>query len=139
MERQRSHLSSLSDQFIDNSFNPQTGEEFDAKGDTEDLEVDDENIEAWEFEDENDNSDDDDYGCCTNADESMAVTNQKLFTGVSGDSVTSEIDQFLELLFQLCITLSAEPFLNGQPSSTLLIYFSGILGFSADCQKFQLP
>ncbi|KAI3565868.1 hypothetical protein IWW34DRAFT_812633 [Fusarium oxysporum f. sp. albedinis] len=31
-----------------------------------------------------------------------------------------------------------ESFLNGQPSSTLLIYFSGILGFSADCQRFQL-
>nr|CEG03627.1 unnamed protein product [Fusarium acuminatum CS5907] len=34
--------------------------------------------------------------------------------------------------------LSTEHFLNGQPSSTLLVYFSGILGFSTDCRRFQL-
>jgi hypothetical protein len=41
-------------------------------------------------------------------------------------------------LFHLCVTLSTESYLDGQPSSTLLIYFSGILGFSSDCQRFQL-
>ncbi|KAH7118435.1 hypothetical protein EDB81DRAFT_873174 [Dactylonectria macrodidyma] len=31
-----------------------------------------------------------------------------------------------------------ENFENGQPGSTLLIHFSGILGFSADCRQFRL-
>ncbi|KAH7205202.1 hypothetical protein BKA60DRAFT_466713, partial [Fusarium oxysporum] len=50
----------------------------------------------------------------------------------------STYNQFLELLFQLCIILSTKSFLNGQPSSMLLIYFSSILRFSAEYQKFQL-
>ena len=45
---------------------------------------------------------------------------------------------FLELLFELSLSLSMENFMDGQPGSTLLIYFSGILGFSPDCRQFQL-
>ncbi|KAF4458828.1 hypothetical protein FALBO_14430 [Fusarium albosuccineum] len=55
----------------------------------------------------------------------------------NGTAATS-IDEFLELVFQLSFELSTEPFQNGHPDSTLLIYFSGILGFSSNCQRFQL-
>ncbi|GKU22646.1 unnamed protein product [Fusarium langsethiae] len=98
----------------------------------------DENVEAWELEDDEDDeeaeSDYDDSGYYDDIEGNTAGSHQDLF---SGDSAASAFEQFLELLFQLCIMLSTEPFLNGQPSSTLLIYFSGILGFSADCQRFQ--
>jgi hypothetical protein len=40
------------------------------------------------------------------------------------------IEELLELLFGLSLTLCTETLTDGQPSSTILIYFSGILGFS---------
>ncbi|QKD56906.2 uncharacterized protein FOBCDRAFT_203955 [Fusarium oxysporum Fo47] len=46
--------------------------------------------------------------------------------------------EFLELLYQLCLTISTEHFSEGRPSSTLLVFFSGILGFSKDCSQFLL-
>ncbi|KAH6982552.1 hypothetical protein EDB80DRAFT_735881, partial [Ilyonectria destructans] len=52
--------------------------------------------------------------------------------------IAATLDEFLELLFQLSLTLSTENFIDGQPGSTLLIHFSGILGFSADCRQFRL-
>ncbi|KAJ0126905.1 Uncharacterized protein HZ326_29991 [Fusarium oxysporum f. sp. albedinis] len=58
--------------------------------------------------------------------------------GVLRGSTKVVFDEFLEILFQLCVTLCTETFVDGQPSSTLLVYFSGVLGFSADCHKFQL-
>jgi hypothetical protein len=113
------------------------------KESVEDGEADDENVEAWELEDDEDDEDDQsDYDDSGYYDDDSggytARSHQDLFSGVSRDSTAHEIDHFLELLFQLCITLSTEDFLGGQPSSTLLIYFSGILGFSADGQRFQL-
>ncbi|KAH7118029.1 hypothetical protein B0J13DRAFT_599833 [Dactylonectria estremocensis] len=47
-------------------------------------------------------------------------------------------DEFLELLFQVCLTVCAETFIDGRPDSTLLVYLSGILGFSGDCRQFLL-
>jgi hypothetical protein len=51
--------------------------------------------------------------------------------------VNDEGDELLELLFSLCIAFSTEQLIDGQPSSTLLGYFSGILGFSAKSQVFR--
>jgi hypothetical protein len=39
------------------------------------------------------------------------------------------MNELLELVFQLSITFSTEEFVDGQPSSSLLVYFSGVLGF----------
>ncbi|KAJ9419615.1 hypothetical protein QL093DRAFT_2591171 [Fusarium oxysporum] len=104
------HSSPIGGQSIDDSLNTRTREELDVKERAEDGEVDKENVEAWELED--DESDYNDSGYYTDIDGSTAGTHQDLFSG-------------------LCIMLSTETFLNGQPSSTLLIYFSGILGLSA--------
>ncbi|EXK23421.1 hypothetical protein FOMG_19799 [Fusarium oxysporum f. sp. melonis 26406] len=46
--------------------------------------------------------------------------------------------EFLELLYQLCLTINTERFNEGRPSSTLLVFLSGILGFSQDCKHFLL-
>ncbi|RYC80046.1 hypothetical protein BFJ63_vAg17066 [Fusarium oxysporum f. sp. narcissi] len=47
-------------------------------------------------------------------------------------------EELLELLFELSLSLIMENFVDGQPGSALLVYFSGILGFSSDCRRFQL-
>jgi hypothetical protein len=47
--------------------------------------------------------------------------------GVAEES-SDAVNQLLELLFQLSITFSTEKFTDGQPSSTLLVYYSGVLG-----------
>ncbi len=46
--------------------------------------------------------------------------------------------EFLELLFQLSITLSKQELNDGNACSTLLVYFSGIFGFSSENQHFRL-
>ena len=43
----------------------------------------------------------------------------------------------LELLFQLSFTLCKQQFVDGDPGSTLLVYFSGICGFTSDYQHFM--
>jgi hypothetical protein len=48
----------------------------------------------------------------------------------------SGIEELRELVFQLSITFSTASFTEGQPGSSLLVYFSGILGFSPDAQSF---
>lgn len=48
----------------------------------------------------------------------------------------SAADDLLELVFQLSIIFSTEEFLNAQPSSSLLVYFSGVLGFSLEGNNF---
>lgn len=45
---------------------------------------------------------------------------------------------FLELLFKLSVTICKQEVRGGQPGSTVLLYFSGIFGFSSDCQQFKL-
>jgi hypothetical protein len=46
------------------------------------------------------------------------------------------MDKLRELAFQLSMTFSTASFTDGQPSSSLLVYFGGILGFLADAQSF---
>ncbi|PNP53054.1 hypothetical protein FNYG_15785 [Fusarium nygamai] len=144
MERQGSPLagtcsSLIGGQFISGSLNNRPCQGSDAEDGTEDGETDDENVEAWELDDDEDGeSDHDNSGHYNGFDEHAAGTYQDTSSGISGDSAASAFSQFLELLFQLCVTLSTESYLDGQPSSTLLMYLSGILGFSSDCQRFQL-
>jgi hypothetical protein len=146
VERQGSPLagtcsSLIGGQFISGSINNRPCQGSDAEDGTEDGETDYENIEAWEVDDHEDDedgeSDYDDSGHDNGFDEYASGTHQDISSGISGDSAASAFDQFLELLFQLCVTLGTESYLDGQPSSILLIYFSGFLGFSSDCQRFQ--
>jgi hypothetical protein len=131
VERQGSPLagtcsSLIGGQFISGSLNNRPCEGSDAEAGTEDGETDDEDGESDYDDSRHDNG----------FNEYAAGTHQDISSGISGDSAASPFDQFLELLFQLCVTLGTESHLDGQPSSTLLIYFSGILRFSSDCQRF---
>ncbi|KAH6977640.1 hypothetical protein EDB80DRAFT_826222 [Ilyonectria destructans] len=44
-------------------------------------------------------------------------------------------NHLIELLFGLSLALYTEPLVDGQPSSTILVYFSGILAFSITSQQ----
>jgi hypothetical protein len=50
-----------------------------------------------------------------------------------------ELADLADLVGRLSIQLCKESFVDGQPSSTILIYFSGILGFSTDPSTFERP
>ena len=52
----------------------------------------------------------------------------------SADTPSAEL---LELLFLLCIGFMTEEFIDGQPSSNLLVYYSGVLGFGRDGETFK--
>ncbi|KAH7471776.1 hypothetical protein FOMA001_g13799 [Fusarium oxysporum f. sp. matthiolae] len=53
------------------------------------------------------------------------------------DGMTSPlVEEVLELLFGLIMEFSTEEVIDGRPASTLLVYFSGILGFTADLNSF---
>lgn len=47
-----------------------------------------------------------------------------------------QVEELLELLFGLLVRLCSEEITDGQPASTLLVYFSGVLGFLPDCTGF---
>ncbi|KAF5704058.1 hypothetical protein FMUND_12724 [Fusarium mundagurra] len=52
------------------------------------------------------------------------------------ETAAKSSEEFLELLFELNLSLSIEAFVDGQPGSSLLVYFSGVLGFSSDRRRF---
>ncbi|KAH9203795.1 hypothetical protein DL95DRAFT_430566 [Leptodontidium sp. 2 PMI_412] len=80
---------------------------------------------GYELEDEADKGDlDDDDSMDENSGASQALGSSR------------GIDELRELAFQLSMTFSTASFTDGQPSSSLLVYFSGILGFLADAQSF---
>ena len=47
--------------------------------------------------------------------------------------------QMSELIFQLSVSWCCDEFLDGQPLSSTLMYFSGIVGFTPNGQGFQQP
>ncbi|KAH6953953.1 hypothetical protein BKA56DRAFT_707727 [Ilyonectria sp. MPI-CAGE-AT-0026] len=79
----------------------------------------DDGVEEWENDEDEDDEDED-------QEEGGSEPGSDLTTA---DAVVGEL---VELLFHLSLSISMESFLDGQPASTLLVYFSGILGFSPD-------
>jgi hypothetical protein len=52
---------------------------------------------------------------------------------------TPEVDKLAELAFRLSIFFITEVFTDGQPSSSLLVYYSGVLGCTEDGSTFRRP
>ncbi|CAK7275628.1 hypothetical protein SEPCBS57363_006807, partial [Sporothrix epigloea] len=96
----------------------------------QDEEKEDEEYDEEEFEEERDEE------------ETLRLDDQdesELSTSLSlSDEVQQAADEVLELLFHLSMTISTETLIDGQPNSTILVYFSGILGFTAGGQGFAL-
>ncbi|KEY74880.1 hypothetical protein S7711_09670 [Stachybotrys chartarum IBT 7711] len=91
------------------------GEEIEAKGSNDDNYTDDNNNEDHTDNELNDSTQETAYY----------------------NTITSPIsDQLLELIFTLNLGLCTEHLTNGQPTSTVLGYFSGILGFSVTSGRY---
>lgn len=95
-----------------------------------------EDFEDQEFEDDQEISDDSGY--TSELGEDCLEVHPSPDLTASSESTRATFDGFLELLFQFSLTLSTQPFFDGQPSSTMLMYFSGVLGFSPDSRQFLL-
>jgi hypothetical protein len=55
------------------------------------------------------------------------------------DDTDAPVGKLAELVFPLRIFFIPKEFANGQPSSNPLVYYSGVLGFSADGSTFRRP
>ncbi|KAH8591171.1 hypothetical protein B0O99DRAFT_719407, partial [Bisporella sp. PMI_857] len=55
------------------------------------------------------------------------------------NTTTAEVDKLAELVFRLSIFFVTEEFADGQPSSSLLVYYSGVLGCTEDGSTFRRP
>ncbi|EXM12652.1 hypothetical protein FOTG_18858 [Fusarium oxysporum f. sp. vasinfectum 25433] len=97
---------------------------------------DDDGDRDWDSEDDELDHDDSAYG--SDQAEFSEDTYPELRSQAGGELDIAAFDSFLELLYEVCLTLCTETFIAGQPGSTLLVYFSGILGFSNDRQHFLL-
>ncbi|KAH8598381.1 hypothetical protein B0O99DRAFT_659955 [Bisporella sp. PMI_857] len=105
--------------------------ENEGKDEDEGVEYEDESVEEEEEEEADENEDDKDTeDGVERAPENDIPKRRRV------DDAGSAVDELLELVFQSSITFSTEKFVDSQPSSSLLVYFSGILGFSVDGQSF---
>jgi hypothetical protein len=57
----------------------------------------------------------------------------------SSGTNTPEVDKLAELVFRLSMFCCTEVFTDGQPSSSLLVYYSGVLGCTDDGSTFRRP
>jgi hypothetical protein len=113
-------------------------------GGEEDYEDDDEGEEGEESEEDEKGMEDkawgeDDDGS-SRVGKEQEQEEQEEFRGTSrediSESLASPASRLLKLLFELSMTFSMAQFVNAQPSSSLLVYFSSVLGFSSDGQNF---
>jgi hypothetical protein len=105
-------------------------EEVDEKEDEEEEE----NEEDEEDEEEDvENSEDDD------ADDGVGIqSSSHVFTQDNGSRKTHDaVAELLELLFELCISFMTEEFWDSQSSSSILIYYSGILVLLGTGEMFR--
>ncbi|KAK5215272.1 hypothetical protein LTR47_011625 [Exophiala xenobiotica] len=56
-----------------------------------------------------------------------------------GNTTSTSLDILASYLARLSIALISEEFIDGRPTTTLLVYYSGILGFSSDGLTFLRP
>ncbi|KAH7186974.1 hypothetical protein DER44DRAFT_845163 [Fusarium oxysporum] len=87
--------------------------------------------ETDDMDDEDEESEEEDHN--RNEDQS-GKTNAMRNSG--GGKFPPWIEEVLEFLFGLIMAFCTEEVMDGRPDSTLLVYYSGVLGFSADLTGF---
>jgi Orsellinic acid/F9775 biosynthesis cluster protein D len=104
--------------------------------------------ENWTDGDDDDDDDDEDAAEESEKDEEgdadILVGSQKATSNSTGEDSNEDstadqtelAEELLEYLFGLTVSLCTQTPINGQPSSTILIYASGILGFSSASNAF---
>ncbi|RBA11787.1 hypothetical protein FPRO05_14224 [Fusarium proliferatum] len=92
--------------------------------------------EEEEREDEDDGeedlgeiTDDDEYD--TEVEAGEITDDDEYDTEVEAGAAPGSPEELVELLFGLTLALATQPVVDGQPQTTVLVYFSGILGFSS--------
>ncbi len=133
----------------DDDFSRDSGSDWDnAYGEDEDEEID-------EDEDEEDANEDvdEDEGVIKDGDEIASsledryINNKDEERGWISDgsednyisTSTPKVDKLAELVFRLSIFFITEEFTDGQPSSSLFVYYSGVLGCTEDGSTFRRP
>ncbi|KAM5520397.1 hypothetical protein FOXYSP1_18821 [Fusarium oxysporum f. sp. phaseoli] len=74
-------------------------------------------------EEEEDNAED-------HSEEGEIIDDDEYNTEVEAGAALGSPKELIELLFGLTLALTTQPVVNSQPQTTMLVYFSGILGFS---------
>ncbi|KAH7010838.1 uncharacterized protein B0I36DRAFT_225623, partial [Microdochium trichocladiopsis] len=134
-----SHEAWSEEQLLRNSYSLWNKENEDGEDDEDDEDEDDE---------DDDDEDDDDYKSSfldehfsdSGLSDSQSETEEKVqYANIKNQAIVPSpaLSQLLELLFKLCITFYTEDFADGHPSSTYLVYFSGILGINPDGRGFR--
>ena len=118
------------------------GVEKDSGSDSEYIEDEEEDEEKDIEDDEDEGIDGGDTGEDTKNNEERGTQREshEIIQGYNGsqdlsDQGASIVDQLFELSMVLCM----EEFTDGQPQSTMLVYLSGILGFSVNSIGFRRP
>ncbi|KAJ6438049.1 recq family helicase [Purpureocillium lavendulum] len=94
--------------------------------DGQDTEDDEQSDEDWSDEDQ-------DCGPSDNEEEYLDQNTYCEKDGAAGGPTSG----LTELVFGLCLALCTQPFVDGQPQKTALVYLSGVLGFSDHAQSFR--
>ncbi|KAH7248230.1 hypothetical protein B0J15DRAFT_562411 [Fusarium solani] len=107
--------------------------------DEEVEEEDDEEVEEYNEED-NDNKEDEDREFTTWMNNLGEISDDEIpDEEASAGAARGSPEELVELLFGLTLALATQPVIDGQPQTTVLIYFSGILGFSSSPDSAFLP
>ncbi|KAH7205327.1 hypothetical protein BKA60DRAFT_579418 [Fusarium oxysporum] len=89
--------------------------------------------ETDDMDDEDEESEEEDHN--RNEDQSGKTNSTRNSGGENSHHGSKEV---LEFLFGLIMAFCTEEVMDGRPDSTLLVYYSGVLGFSADLTGFLL-
>ncbi|KAI7765622.1 hypothetical protein LZL87_014286 [Fusarium oxysporum] len=97
-------------------------------GDDIDPEREDDDDGDWDWDSEDDELDHNDSASGSDQAEFSQEAHPELRVQADIELDIAAFNDFLELLYEVCLTLCTETFITRQPGSTLLVYFSGILG-----------
>ncbi|KAK7592053.1 hypothetical protein V3481_006688 [Fusarium oxysporum f. sp. vasinfectum] len=105
-----------------------------AENSEESMTEDSDNIDSISESDESANGDEDHR--CDSDEEEEEEDREEAKTAANLSKENPDLAEMLERLFGLVMAFSTEEVVDGRPASTLLVYFSGILGFTTDSTGF---
>ncbi|KAG4271473.1 hypothetical protein FPRO04_10913 [Fusarium proliferatum] len=105
-----------------------------AENSEESMTEDSDNIDSISESDESANVDEDHR--CDSDEEEEEEDREEAKTAANLSKENPDLAEMLERLFGLVMAFSTEEVVDGRPASTLLVYFSGILGFTTDSTGF---
>ncbi|KFZ23434.1 hypothetical protein V502_02087 [Pseudogymnoascus sp. VKM F-4520 (FW-2644)] len=119
-------------------------EEDDNSGDEYKNEGDEDKYNSEEKDDTSDESEIEggEEGCMThpeNKDEDNKKDSEVSYGREEQYTLTPKVDKLAEIIYRLSVFLATKQFTNGQRSSSLLVYYSSVLGCTEDGSTFRRP